>query len=92
MEVRIYKPVKNAMQSGKKNTRQWVLECEPKNSRYIDPIMGWTGSSDTSSQLRLTFLSEEDAVAYAERYGLSYVVIPPHKPKPKIQSYAENFQ
>ena len=59
MRARIYKPAKNAMQSGKARTKQWVLEYEPESPRTIDPLMGWTSSSDTQSQVRLRFESRE---------------------------------
>ncbi|MEE9317703.1 MAG: NADH dehydrogenase ubiquinone Fe-S protein 4, partial [Rhodospirillales bacterium] len=38
-EVRIYKPSKSAMQSGRINTRQWVLEYEPGSRKKTDPLM-----------------------------------------------------
>lgn len=90
-EARIYRPTKNAMQSGKRNTQKWVLEILPENGRYIDPIMGWTGTSDTTQQLRLKFASQEAAEDYAKRKGLNYRVIQPKKAKINIQSYANNF-
>lgn len=90
-QLRIYRPAKTAMQSGKKNTKRWVLEFIPRDGRFVDPIMGWTGSSDTCQQFRLKFESEEEAVAYAERKGLTYEVIQPHNPKTSLQSYQDNF-
>lgn len=42
MEARIYQPTKTAMQSGKANTRFWVLEFEPEECKKIEPLMGWT--------------------------------------------------
>ena len=92
-QVRIFRPAKNAMQSGRANSRSWVLEFEPSDRRDPDPLMGWNGSRDTLSQLRLTFDSKEDAVAYAERENLTYKVIedrPAKLPKPK--SYSDNFR
>lgn len=91
MTVKIYKPTKNAMQSGKANIKKWLLEYEKEDTRFIDPIMGWTGNSDTKSQIRLKFDCEEDAVAYAKRNGLQYKVIEPKKPSVKIQSYASTL-
>ena len=41
MRARIYKPTKNAMQSGKARTKQWVLEYEQETARTVDPLMGW---------------------------------------------------
>jgi hypothetical protein len=92
MRARIYRPAKNAMQSGKARTRQWLLEYEPERPLEIDPLMGWTGSSDMRRQVQLEFESAEAAVAYAKRYDISYDVFEPHTPKVKPKSYADNFR
>ena len=90
--VRIYKPAKTAMQSGRGTTKQWVMEYEPGGaSRFTDPLMGWTGSSDTRAQVKLHFDTREQAVAYAERKGLDYTVQEPHVRRIKPKNYAENF-
>ena len=88
--VRIYKPVKNPMQSGKAR-QHWVVEYEQSDTRFIEPLMGWTANSDTKPQLRLNFESKEEAVPYAKQKGLTYQVIEPHVSKTKLQSYADNF-
>jgi len=92
MTVRIYKPAKTAMQSGEGRTREWVLEYEPEAPRQIDPLMGWTSSSDTRQQVRLNFETKEDAIAYATRNGLAFTVIEPTPRKPLRKSYADNFK
>src|SRR5687768_1098200 len=73
----IRQPAKSAMQSGLANTRQWVLEFAASTPRAIEPLMGWTSSSDTRRQITLHFPTREEAVAYAERHGISYVVEEP---------------
>lgn len=90
--VRIYQPSKTAMQSGRGNTKVWVLRFEPAAPKVTDPLMGWIGSADPCSQLRLTFPTCEDAIAYAERNGLDYVVDQPHERRLCPKSYAENFR
>jgi hypothetical protein len=55
MTARIFRPAKTAMQSGKANTQDWVLEFEPEKPRSIDPIMGYTSSGDMKSQIRMHF-------------------------------------
>jgi ETC complex I subunit conserved region len=70
----IYKPARSAMTSGKARTRQWKLRFEPRSPQFIEPLMGWTGSDDTLSQVELTFPSAEAAVAYARRQGLRDVL------------------
>ena len=92
MTARIFQPSKTAMQSGRARTKEWVLEYEPAAAREIDPLMGWTSSTDTQRQVRLKFESKEAAIAYAERNGLDYSVSEPSSPKPSKKSYADNFK
>ena len=92
MRARIYKPTKNAMQSGKARTKLWVLEYEPETPRKPDPLMGWTQTGDTeSSQVRLAFESKDEAVRYADQHGIAFQIIDPHPPKRIIKAYADNF-
>ena len=90
--ARIYRPAKNAMQSGRANLKKWVLEFEPKSAKIIDPLMGWTGSTDTDGQVRLRFSDKDAAVRYAEKYGIPFQLIEPHERSPKRKSYADNFK
>jgi hypothetical protein len=80
------------MQSGTAKTRHWVLEFEPEQPRRIDPLMGYTSSGDMKSQIRLTFDTKEEAIAYATRNGIAFRVEEPKKPKRRQISYAENFR
>jgi hypothetical protein len=91
MTARIYKPSKTAMQSGQANTRDWVLDFEPEKPRQVEPLMGWTSSSDMRQQLRLRFASQDDAVAYCERHGIAYHVFEPKPPARRAIAYADNF-
>ncbi|MCV6823576.1 MULTISPECIES: ETC complex I subunit [Halocynthiibacter] len=93
MRARIYQPARNAMQSGMGKTKTWVLEFAPASARSVDPLMGWTSSNDTQSQVRLKFDSKEAALAYAEDNGLEAVVMEPKNRKPVIRQggYGENF-
>ncbi len=92
MVVRIYKPAKTAMQSGRARTKEWVLEHEPQSPREVEPLMGWTSSADTAAQIRLEFDTREDAIAYAERKGLAYRVLEPKERAPVKKSYSDNFK
>ena len=92
MSARIFSPAKTAMQSGKAKTGHWVLEFEPETPRKIDPLMGYTTSRDMKSQIRLTFETREEAVAYADKNGLAYRVQEPKETKRRSISYAENFR
>jgi hypothetical protein len=89
--VTIFRPSKTAMQSGHRNTQQWVLEFDAGSEKFVEPLMGWTGSTDTTSQLRLNFDSREAAVAFAERHGLKYRIKEPKSRRIRPKSYAENF-
>jgi len=80
------------MQSGHGRTREWVLEFEPETPRRPEPLMGWTSSADTLNQIRLSFDTREDAVAYAQREGLQYTVAPEHKRRVRPRNYADNFK
>ena len=91
MEARIYQPTKTAMQSGKANTRFWVLEFEPEESKKIEPLMGWTSSGDMRGQIKLKFNSKEEAVAYANNNKIPYNINLPNIPKQYLKSYADNF-
>jgi hypothetical protein len=92
MTARIYKPARNAMQSGSANTEGWMLDFEPATARSIEPLMGWTASDDTREQVRLRFDTKEEAIAYAEKAGLPYLVSEPKKSVQKILSYSDNFK
>jgi NADH dehydrogenase len=93
MRARIYKPAKTAMSSGTAKTQLWVLEFTPASPREIDPLMGWTSSGDTNSQVRLSFETLDAAKDYAKRHGLDAVVLEPKIRKPNIRpgGYGENF-
>ena len=91
MLARIYRPARNAMQSGKGNTKDWLLEYEPQAARRPDPLMGWIQTTDTDGQVRLSFETAEEAVAYAERHGLAFQLSDPKTPKRIIKTYADNF-
>jgi hypothetical protein len=91
MTARIFKPAKNAMQSGTAKTREWQLDYEPEQPRVIEPLMGWTSSGDMKQELTIRFDTREDAVAYCEREGIPYQVIEPKEPVPRPAAYADNF-
>ncbi|HET9161079.1 MAG TPA: ETC complex I subunit [Caulobacteraceae bacterium] len=91
MLARIYRPAKNAMQSGKAKTKDWVLEFEPASARRPDPLVGWTQSTDMNGQVVIAFDTQEEAVAYAQNHGIAFQVTEAKTPKPIIKAYADNF-
>jgi hypothetical protein len=90
--ARIYRPSKSAMQSGRAQTRKWVLEYEPATRRDPDPLMGWSSAGDTLNEVRLHFDTVTEAIAFADKHGLAYTIIEPHQRTEKHQSYADNFR
>jgi hypothetical protein len=92
MKVKIFRPTKSAMQSGKRNTKKWLMEpIEEKNIRSISPVTGWVSASNTSSQLGFVFESKEEAIKFAEKSGFEYEVEEPKKLLVAKKSYAANF-
>ena len=92
MQARIYKEPKAATQSGRAKSETWILEFEPANKREADPLMGWTSSSDTQTQVRMRFPSKEDAIRHCEREGYMYSVEPAHEREIRPKAYGDNFK
>jgi len=80
------------MQSGKGKSKQWVLVHEPASAREIEPLMGYTATTDTQVQVKLNFETLEEAETYARANGIPYTVQPPHSSTPKRSSYPDNFR
>jgi NADH dehydrogenase len=93
MRARIYKPAKTAMSSGTAQTKHWVLEHVAETAREVDPLMGWTSSADTQSQVKLEFATKAAALDYAREMSIDAVVQEPKPRKANIRpaGYAENF-
>ena len=92
MLARIFRPARNAMQSGQASLDKWMLEYEPEKPLGADPLMGYTSSGDMRRQIRLEFDTSEQAIAYAERNGIPFQVFEAHEPSQKKISYADNFR
>ncbi|MCA1653256.1 MAG: NADH dehydrogenase ubiquinone Fe-S protein 4 [Sphingomicrobium sp.] len=90
--ARIIEADRKPTQSGKARAGRWVLEFEREQPLRPDPLTGWNGSNDTRTQVRIAFDSKQEAVAYAERKGFDYHLIPAPPVKLKIQAYADNFR
>ena len=93
MRARIYKPSKTAMSSGLAKTKSWVLEFIQETTSEIDPLMGWTSSGDTQSQVTLKFESKQAAIDYAREHGIDAQISEPKQRKFNIRSggFGENF-
>ena len=93
MRARIYKPSKTAMSSGLAKTKSWVLEFIQETTSEIDPLMGWTSSGDTQSQVTLKFGSKQAAIDYAREHGIDAQIFEPKQRKFNVRSggYGDNF-
>ena len=89
-KAKIYKPAKTAMQSGRKNSKIWLLEYDSQDTG-INPLTGWETSKDTMSEVRLEFFTKEQAINYAKKNNIEYYVVEPQKSKIIKKSYADNF-
>ncbi|WP_019221720.1 ETC complex I subunit [Bartonella senegalensis] len=92
MIARIYSPAKTAMQSGRGNTGFWILQYEPMKAKMLEPLMGYTATSDMNNQVRVRFKRKEEAVAFARKNGIPYRVEKTHKPIRRAVSYSDNFR
>ena len=78
------------MQSGLRNTKNWLLEFDTLNTG-ISQLMGWESSNDTMSEVKLEFSSREQAISYAKKNNINYYVVEPQKRKIIKKSYSDNF-
>lgn len=90
--ARIIEEQRKTTQSGKARDGRWTLEFERQEPQRPDPLTGWNGSGDTKTQIRLRFDTKEEALAYAERKGLTVHLVPAPPVSMKIQAYADNFR
>ena len=79
-------------QSGKAKDGSWTLEFERVQPMRPDPLTGWNGSGDTKTQVRLSFDTKEEAVAYATKKGFDIHLVPAPPVALKLQAYADNFR
>ncbi len=91
MVARIFRPAKTAMQSGRGKAGRWVLVWDAEAPRAVEPLMGYTSSADMKQEVRLTFATREEAIAYAERNGIAYEVDAEHDRTRRLMSYSDNF-
>jgi|TARA_B110000438_G_scaffold211813_1_gene203889 hypothetical protein len=89
-KAKIYKPTKSSMQSGKRNTKYWVMEFDTLNTG-INSLTGWTTSKDTMSEVKLEFESRDQAISYAKSNNINFYIIEPEERKLIKKSYTDNF-
>ena len=89
-KAKIYKPSQTVMQSGKRNTKKWILEFDTLNTG-VNPLMGWESSKDTMSEVKLEFFTKEEAINYVKKNNIEYYIVEPQKQKIIKKSYTDNF-
>ena len=93
IKVRIFKPARNAMQSGRAGrSEKWMLEGQAATPRVPEHLMGWISADDTHDQIRMTFDCKQAAITFAETKGWIYEVEEPHNRTVHPQSYMSNFE
>ncbi len=91
-KVRIYRPSRTAMQSGRGKLKKWLIEYEPQSARIPESLMGWISSKDTLNQVKLSFDTIEEAIDYAEKRGWEYTLQEVQTKKIKPRTYLDNFK
>tara|TARA_B100000963_G_scaffold206741_1_gene180081 strand:- start:89 stop:370 length:282 start_codon:yes stop_codon:yes gene_type:complete len=89
-KAKIYIPSKTATQSGRNNSKKWVLEFIKDKSNY-DHLMNWESTNDTQSQVKLYFNNKNSAINYAKKNNIDFDLVESKKVKKIIKSYADNF-
>ena len=89
-KAKIYKPTRTVMQSGMRNTKNWLLEFDTINTG-INPLMGWETSKDTMSEVKLEFSTKEQAINYAKKNNVDYYIVESKRRKIIKKSYTDNF-
>ena len=90
--ARIIEGQRKTTQSGKAKDGLWTLEFEREEAQRPDPLTGWSGSGDTNTQIRLTFDTQAEAIAYATKKGFDIHLVPAPPVALKLQAYADNFR
>ena len=90
--ARIIEVQRRTTQSGKARDGQWTLEIERQEPQRPDPLTGWSGSGDTNTQVRISFKTKDEALAYAKAKGFTVHLIPAAPVGLKIQAYADNVR
>ncbi|MGH1397820.1 MAG: ETC complex I subunit [Alphaproteobacteria bacterium] len=90
--VKIYQPARNAMQSGRGKSAQWILEYIPTSGRVPEALMGWVSSADTLNQVKIKFDSQKDAVKFAKENNFEYTISTANQRRVKPRNYGDNFK
>ena len=92
MIVKIYKNYQIPTQSGKANTKEWVMEFLSNDDRFQEQIMGWTGSVNMyANEVKLHFKNKEEAINFAKENKLEFFVQESTEQKFTVKSYINNY-
>ena len=89
--LKIYKPSKSSMQSGKGITKRWIAEYISEVNSPKDSLMGWNSSNDTRSQIKIFFNTLEEAINWAKINNYQFEVFNSQERKIIPKKYADNF-
>ena len=64
----------SVVSGGRARAKGWTLTFKPRSAPRIEPLMGWTESTDTLQQVRLQLPTAESAIRYCQRQGLAFEV------------------
>jgi hypothetical protein len=64
----------SVVSGGRARAKGWTLCFKPRHAPRIEPLMGWTETTDTLQQVRMTFPTAESAIGYCQRQGLAFEV------------------
>lgn len=92
MDVRIFQPSKSAMQSGRAQSKLWLIEPAETEKSGPEPLMGWNSAQGTKGQIKMEFPSLEAALHFAEKKGWKAQIDPAHRRTIKPRNYADNFR
>ena len=93
-DVRILRPAKSAMQSGRGKSQDWVIQPVLLSARMPEQVMGWVSAGDTLSEMqnKLRFATLDEAKAFADKRGWVYEVEAPAERVIKPRNYLDNFR
>ena len=89
-KAKIYIPNKSPMQSGLGKSKKWILEFQTENPTN-NPLMGWESSSNTLSELKLFFDTKDQAIEYANKNKIEFILIENNQRSFVKKSYTDNF-
>ncbi len=93
MIAKIIQRSKSSNQGAPKEQNQWEIEyITEKGSLFNDKTTGWLSSSDTKSEVKLTFPSLESAEEFAKSNNIEYEIVKANRKKLVKRTYAENFK